>query len=96
VAPLELHGRYWRTICEDVWNDRTFGPNGHHRDPVCELADLGADLPSTSRRARLRSGRLPADRSGGGRRNDFLLHLNQVGGNTIWCSRHSIGTIRTA
>jgi predicted amidohydrolase len=45
VAPLEFKGlRLGITICEGSGTIETSGPHGCSRDPVCELADQGADL----------------------------------------------------
>ena len=46
VLPLDFKGlRLGITICEEIWNDRDFWPTRlYARDPVCELADQGADV----------------------------------------------------
>jgi NAD+ synthase (glutamine-hydrolysing) len=98
VAPLELHGRRLGvTICEDVWNDRDFWPERlYHRDPVCELADLGADLlvnisasPFTLGKAAFRRDLI---RQEGIKHGRFFFYLNQVGGNDdLVFDGHSIG-----
>ena len=46
VEPFDFMGhRLGLTVCEEVWNDRDFWPKRlYARDPVCELADQGADV----------------------------------------------------
>ena len=46
VEPFDCMGhRLGLTVCEEVWNDRDFWPKRlYARDPVCELADQGADV----------------------------------------------------
>ena len=46
AEPFEFLGRrLGLTVCEEVWNDRDFWPRRlYERDPVCELAQRGADL----------------------------------------------------
>jgi NAD+ synthetase len=98
VSPLELAGRRLGvTICEDVWNDRDFWPERlYHRDPVCELADQGADVlinvsasPFSLGKAALRRQMIRQEALKHGR---YFFYVNQVGGNDeLLFDGHSIG-----
>ena len=98
VSPLEVHGaRLGVTICEDVWNDRSFWPERlYHRDPVSELAEQGADLlinisasPFTLGKAALRREMI---RREGLKHGRYFFYVNQVGGNDeLVFDGHSIG-----
>jgi NAD+ synthase (glutamine-hydrolysing) len=98
VAPMALGSRRLGvTICEDVWNDRDFWPERlYHRDPVCELADQGADLlvnisasPFILGKAALRREMI---RQEGMKHGRYFFYLNQVGGNDeLLFDGHSIG-----
>ncbi len=98
VAPMVLGGhRLGVTICEDVWNDRDFWPERlYHRDPVCELAEQGADLlvnisasPFILGKAALRREMI---RQEGVKHARYFFYLNQVGGNDeLVFDGHSIG-----
>jgi NAD+ synthetase len=98
VSPLELGGhRLGVTICEDVWNDRDFWPERlYHRDPVCELADQGADVlinvsasPFSLGKAAIRREMI---RQEGLKHRRYFFYLNQVGGNDeLLFDGHSIG-----
>jgi NAD+ synthetase len=98
VSPLELAGhRLGVTICEDVWNDRDFWPERlYHRDPVCELADQGADVlinvsasPFSLGKAAVRREMI---RQEGRKHRRHFFYLNQVGGNDdLVFDGHSIG-----
>ena len=85
------------TICEDVWNDKDVWPRQlYHRDPVCEVAEAGADVLiniSASPFARevpdIRR-RLITQEAIKHRRPFF--YVNQVGGNDeLVFDGHSIG-----
>jgi len=85
------------TICEDVWNDRDFWPvRRYHRDPVCELAEAGADLlinisasPFTLTKPELRRRMITQEAAKHGR---YFFYLNQVGANDeLVFDGHSIG-----
>ena len=104
MAPLEFKGvRLGVTICEEVWNDRDFWPRRlYARDPVCDLADSGADVfinisssPFTTRQGR----RPPRDDPAAGESSTAapLFYVNQVGGNDeLLFDGHSLGFDRTA
>jgi NAD+ synthetase len=98
VSPMTSGGvKLGVTICEDVWNDRDIWPRQlYHRDPVCEVADAGAqilinisaspfrlDAPDIRRR-------LVAQEAV--KHGQYFLYLNQVGGNDeLVFDGHSIG-----
>ncbi len=98
VAPVTVHGRRLGvSICEDVWNDRDFWPERlYHRDPICELADRGADVlinisasPFSLRKAALRREMIRQEAVKHGR---YFFYVNQVGGNDeLVFDGHSIG-----
>ena len=74
------------TVCEEVWNDRDFWPKRlYARDPVCELADKGADLlinisssPFTIGKAQVRRQMIRQEALKNARP---FVYVNQVGGN---------------
>jgi NAD+ synthase (glutamine-hydrolysing) len=74
------------TICEDVWNDKTFWASPMYaRDPVTELVSLGTSVlinisasPFTIMKRHLRSGML---RSTALHHKRPVVYVNQVGGN---------------
>jgi NAD+ synthase (glutamine-hydrolysing) len=87
AEPIEFMGRrLGLTVCEEVWNDRDFWPKRlYARDPVCELADRGADLlinisssPFTIGKAQLRRQMIRQEAVKNGRP---FVYVNQVGGN---------------
>jgi NAD+ synthase (glutamine-hydrolysing) len=87
AEPFEFLGRrLGLTVCEEVWNDRDFWPRRlYERDPVCELAQRGADLlinisssPFTIGKAQLRRDMIRQEAVKNGRP---FLYVNQVGGN---------------
>ena len=87
VEPVDFMGhRLGLTVCEEVWNDRDFWPKRlYARDPVCELADQGADLlinisssPFTIGKAQVRRQMIRQEAVKNGRP---FIYVNQVGGN---------------
>jgi NAD+ synthase (glutamine-hydrolysing) len=87
AEPFEFLGRrLGLTVCEEVWNDRDFWPRRlYERDPVCELAQRGADLlinisssPFTIGKAQLRRDMI---RQEAVKNTRPFLYVNQVGGN---------------
>jgi NAD+ synthase (glutamine-hydrolysing) len=87
AEPFEFLGRrLGLTVCEEVWNDRDFWPRRlYERDPVCELAQRGADLlinisssPFTIGKAQLRRDMIRQEAVKNARP---FLYVNQVGGN---------------
>jgi NAD+ synthase (glutamine-hydrolysing) len=98
VAPMPFGGRQLGvTICEEVWNDRDFWPKRlYARDPVCDLADQGADVlinisssPFTIGKAELRRQMIRQEAVKNGR---FFFYVNQVGGNDeLVFDGHSLG-----
>jgi NAD+ synthetase len=98
VSPMVFRGvRLGVTICEDVWNDKTFWPTRlYHRDPVAELASQGVDLfinisasPFTIEKADLRRRMI---RQAAVKHGRYFFYVNQVGGNDeIVFDGHSIG-----
>jgi NAD+ synthetase len=85
------------TVCEEVWNDRDFWPKRlYARDPVCELADKGADLlinisssPFTLGKAQLRREMVRQEAE---KNRRPLFYVNQVGGNDeLVFDGHSLG-----
>jgi NAD+ synthase (glutamine-hydrolysing) len=87
VRPFEFMGRRLGiTVCEEVWNDRDFWPKRlYDRDPVCELADQGADVlinisssPFTIGKAQVRRQMIRQEAVKNARP---FLYVNQVGGN---------------
>ena len=74
------------TVCEEVWNDRDFWPKRlYARDPVCELADQGADVlinisssPFTIGKAQVRRQMIRQEAVKNARP---FVYVNQVGGN---------------
>jgi NAD+ synthetase len=89
------------TVCEEVWNDRDFWPRRlYARDPVCELADRGAQVllnisssPFTIGKAALRREMV---RQEAVKNRRPLFYVNQVGGNDeLVFDGHSLGFDRT-
>ncbi len=87
VAPFQLMGRrIGLTVCEEVWNDRDFWPKRlYDRDPVCELANQGADVlinisssPFTIGKAEVRRQMIRQEAVKNGQP---FVYVNQVGGN---------------
>jgi NAD+ synthase (glutamine-hydrolysing) len=87
LAPFEFKGlRLGLTVCEEIWNDRDFWPKRLYPvDPVCELADKGADLlinisssPFNLGKPALRAEMIRAEALKNG---IPILYVNQVGGN---------------
>jgi len=87
VEPFAFMGhRLGLTVCEEVWNDRDFWPKRlYARDPVCELADKGADVlinisssPFTIGKAQVRRQMIRQEALKNGRP---FVYVNQVGGN---------------
>jgi predicted amidohydrolase len=87
VEPVDFMGhRLGLTVCEEVWNDRDFWPKRlYARDPVCELADQGADLlinisssPFTIGKAQVRRQMIRQEAVKNARP---FIYVNQVGGN---------------
>ena len=87
VEPFEFMGhRLGLTVCEEVWNDPDFWPKRlYARDPVCELADKGADLlinisssPFTIGKAEVRRQMIRQEAVKNARP---FVYVNQVGGN---------------
>ena len=87
LEPFDFKGRrLGLTVCEEVWNDRDFWPRRLYPvDPVCELADKGADLlinisssPFTIGKAALR---LDMIRQEAVKNRVPFFYVNQVGGN---------------
>jgi NAD+ synthase (glutamine-hydrolysing) len=85
--PLPLCGKSWGlTICEDIWNDKTFWTKRlYTRDPVEELVQKGANIlltisasPYVLGKRRLRHEMLRAFAT---RYRIPVLFVNQVGGN---------------
>jgi NAD+ synthetase len=98
VAPLVLGStRLGVTICEDVWNDRDFWPERlYHRDPVCDVAEQGADVLLNISASPFRLGtaelRRQMIRSEALKNRRHFFYLNQVGGNDeLVFDGHSIG-----
>jgi NAD+ synthase (glutamine-hydrolysing) len=98
VEPFEFKGiRLGLTVCEEIWNDREFWPRRlYPRDPVCELADRGADIlinisssPFTIRKAELRREMI---RQEAVKNRRPLFYVNQIGGNDeLIFDGHSLG-----
>ena len=87
VQPFDYLGhRLGLTVCEEVWNDRDFWPKRlYERDPVCELADQGADVlinisssPFTIGKAQVRRQMIRQEAVKNARP---FVYVNQVGGN---------------
>jgi NAD+ synthase (glutamine-hydrolysing) len=87
VEPFDFMGRrLGLTVCEEVWNDRDFWPKRlYARDPVCELADQGADIlinisssPFTIGKAQVRRQMIRQEAIKNARP---FVYVNQVGGN---------------
>jgi NAD+ synthase (glutamine-hydrolysing) len=87
VEPFGCMGhRLGLTVCEEVWNDRDFWPKRlYARDPVCELADQGADVlinisssPFTIGKAQVRRQMI---RQEAVKNERPFIYVNQVGGN---------------
>jgi NAD+ synthase (glutamine-hydrolysing) len=87
VEPFDFMGRrLGLTVCEEVWNDRDFWPKRlYARDPVCELADQGADVlinisssPFTIGKAQVRRQMIRQEAAKNARP---FIYVNQVGGN---------------
>jgi NAD+ synthase (glutamine-hydrolysing) len=87
VEPFDFLGhRLGLTVCEEVWNDRDFWPKRlYDRDPVCELADQGADVlinisssPFTIGKAQVRRQMIRQEALKNARP---FVYVNQVGGN---------------
>ena len=87
VEPFDCMGhRLGLTVCEEVWNDRDFWPKRlYARDPVCELADQGADVlinisssPFTIGKAQVRRQMIRQEAVKNARP---FVYVNQVGGN---------------
>jgi NAD+ synthase (glutamine-hydrolysing) len=87
LEPFEFKGcRVGLTVCEEIWNDRDFWPKRLYPvDPVCELANRGADLlinisssPFSLGKPALRADMIRSE----ARKNAVpVLYVNQVGGN---------------
>jgi NAD+ synthase (glutamine-hydrolysing) len=87
LEPFEFKGRrVGLTVCEEIWNDRDFWPKRlYPGDPVCELANRGADLlinisssPFSLGKPALRADMIQAE----ARKNAVpIVYVNQVGGN---------------
>jgi NAD+ synthetase len=98
VSPIDFGGaRLGVTICEDVWNDKDLWPRQlYHRDPVCEVAERGADLlvnisasPFRLDAPDIRRRLVTQEAVKHGR---YFFYLNQVGGNDeLVFDGHSIG-----
>jgi NAD+ synthase (glutamine-hydrolysing) len=98
VEPIEFKGmRLGLTVCEEVWNDRDFWTTRlYPRDPVCELADRGADVlinisssPFNIGKAALRRDMV---RQEAVKNRRPFFYVNQVGGNDeLVFDGHSIG-----
>jgi NAD+ synthase (glutamine-hydrolysing) len=87
VEPFDCMGqRLGLTVCEEVWNDRDFWPKRlYARDPVCELADQGANVlinisssPFTIGKAQVRRQMIRQEAAKNARP---FVYVNQVGGN---------------
>ena len=87
VEPFDFMGhRLGLTVCEEVWNDPDFWPKRlYARDPVCELADQGADVlinisssPFTIGKAQVRRQMI---RQEAVKNSRPFVYANQVGGN---------------
>jgi len=98
VLPLDFKGlRLGITICEEIWNDRDFWPTRlYARDPVCELADQGADvlINISSSPFNLGKGDVRRDmiRQEAVKNRRPLFYVNQVGGNDeLLFDGHSLG-----
>ena len=87
VEPFDCMGhRLGLTVCEEVWNDRDFWPKRlYARDPVCELAEQGADVlinisssPFTIGKAQVRRQMIRQEAVKNARP---FIYVNQVGGN---------------
>jgi NAD+ synthetase len=85
------------TVCEEVWNDRDFWPSRlYAHDPVCELADKGAEVlinisssPFTLGKAQLRREMVRQEAE---KNRRPLFYVNQVGGNDeLVFDGHSLG-----
>jgi NAD+ synthetase len=98
VEPFDFKGvRLGLTVCEEVWNDRDFWPKRlYPRDPVCELADRGAEIllnisssPFNIGKAGIR--REMVRQEAAKNRRPFF-YVNQVGGNDeLVFDGHSLG-----
>ena len=98
VEPFDFKGvRLGLTVCEEVWNDRDFWSRRlYPRDPVCELADRGAEIllnisssPFTIGKAALRRDMV---RQEAAKNRRPLFYVNQVGGNDeLVFDGHSLG-----
>ncbi len=98
VVPLDFKGlKLGITICEEIWNDRDFWPTRlYARDPVCELADQGADvlINISSSPFNLGKGDVRRDmiRQEAVKNGRPLFYVNQVGGNDeLLFDGHSLG-----
>jgi len=88
VAPVEFAGKkIGLSICEDIWNDRTFWSHPlYSRDPVEDLVNQGAEIIINIAASPYAVGRpLLKERilSNAARRHKLpVIAVNQVGGNT--------------
>ena len=98
VDPFEFKGiSLGLTVCEEIWNDAAFWPKRlYPRDPVCELAQRGADIlinisssPFTLGKGELRREMV---RQEAVKNRRPLFYVNQVGGNDeLVFDGHSLG-----
>jgi len=98
IEPFDFKGvRLGLTVCEEVWNDRDFWHKRlYPRDPICELADRGAEIllnisssPFTIGKAALRREMV---RQEAAKNRRPLFYVNQVGGNDeLVFDGHSLG-----